>query len=153
MVNNPFKVGDKVVRCSGLNNFVWLDAKLSAGVHEVVKTGTYATGESCVYIKGHAYALDAKNFRIAIAGVDYPATKRDDNTPLQPSGHLPDGSSVQQHSAGGLYPVVIWHRDKKLPGAGKYDVGLTWPDQAEPVWFRDYVSAVNVAEDIKESLK
>ena len=69
------------------------------------------------------------------------------------SGHLSDGSSIQKHSAGGLYPVLIWHRDKKLPGVGKYDVGLTWPDQAATVWFRDYDSAINVAEAIKESLK
>ncbi len=76
---------------------------------------------------------------------------RTDPEPM--SGHLSDGSSVQKHSAGGLYPVVVWHRDKVLPGKGKYDVGITWPDQPEPVWLRDYDTAVSVAEAIKENLK
>ena len=153
MVSNPFKAGDKVVyykgnECNYATGSV-LDVVAVAREH-VICAQRYVSG--LIPLTG----LPHTHFRAAIAGVDYPATKRDDNLPLgvaPNSGHLSDGSSVQKHSAGGLYPVVIWHRDKTLPGAGKYDVGLTWPDQAEPVWFRDYDSAINVAEAIKESLK
>lgn len=154
-MSNPFKVGDRVVRLS------YGYGILSVGdIGEVSRV----TAHYC-WIQGDINGLmhSPSNLRAAIAGVDYPATKRDDNLPLSNasayceaaanSGHLSDGSSIQKHSAGGLYPVVIWHRDKKLPGVGKYDVGLTWPDQAEPVWFRDYDTAINVAEAIKESLK
>lgn len=151
MVSNPFKVGDKVVEAM----YEMIDmhrigvATVAAIERGFVQLDTPSRNE---YHAGGT-RWHHSNLRAAIAGVDYPATKRDDNLPLQPSGHLSDGGSVQKHSAGGLYPVVIWHRDKTLPGAGKYDVGLTWPDQAEPVWFRDYDSASNVAEAIKESLK
>jgi hypothetical protein len=47
-------------------------------------------------------------------------------------GHLNDGSSVQKHSAGGLYPYVIYARQKGAalsygvltPEGEEFDVGL-----------------------------
>ena len=36
------------------------------------------------------------------------------------AGHLPDGSSVQKHSAGGLYPYVIFAKD--TPSGLRYGV-------------------------------
>lgn len=35
-------------------------------------------------------------------------------------GHLPDGSSVQRHSAGGLYPFVVYAQE--TPAGLKYGV-------------------------------
>ena len=62
---------------------------------------------------------------------------------LQPSGHHPDGSSIQQHSAGGLYPCVLVWRDKK--GTRRYDVGVIIPGH-EPIWCRDLDAAVALGE-------
>lgn len=62
----------------------------------------------------------------------------------QPSGHLPDGSSVQKHSAGGLYPAVLVWRDSKAPDR-KYDVGLLLPGHSE-IWFKTSDDAVAAGE-------
>jgi len=149
-VNNPYKLGDRVVDGRTMRQTVY-------GVQNFIGTVKATYGEY-VHVQERPFEECSiwhwSNLCAAIKGVDYDVlgTQRDDNLPLQPSGHLADGSSIQKHSAGGVYPVVIWHRDKKLPGAGKYDVGLTWPDQAEPVWFRDYDTAISVAEAIKRGL-
>ena len=50
-------------------------------------------------------------------------------------GHLPDGSSVQKHSAGGAYPYVLVLRDSQRPGA-KFDWGLIGNGIDKPVWFK-----------------
>jgi len=49
-------------------------------------------------------------------------------------GHLPDGSSVQKHSAGGAYPYVLVLRDSQRPGA-KFDWGLIGPGIDKTLWF------------------
>ena len=65
-----------------------------------------------------------------------------DNT--QPSGHHADGSSIQKHSAGGIYPLVIFGQETPY--------GLLWGvmDTIGPcgaLWF-DYDAAVGEAVDI-----
>lgn len=68
------------------------------------------------------------------------------------AGHHPDGSSIQNHSAGPLYPYVLIWRDKKGgPDAhGKYDVGVIGPRISGPVWFNSLDGAVKIAEVLKE---
>lgn len=69
-------------------------------------------------------------------------------------GHLPDGSGIQAHSCGGLYPYVLAYRDKKggPDNHGKYDCGLIIPGAAEPIWFVDMDTAVAVAELCKKGM-
>ena len=61
-------------------------------------------------------------------------------------GHLADGSSIQKHSAGGLYPLVI-------VGQQTLSFGVCWgvmgPDGEPPfqLWM-DYDAAVDEAVDI-----
>lgn len=140
-MSNPFKAGDKVVLKEGEDLDEW-----------TIYRGTVYTVESVpdeyhVAIKGAMWYHN--RFRAAIAGQDYYAG----SPQVQPSGHLPDGSSVQVHSAGPLYPVVLVWRDKKLPGAGKYDVGLLSPRNSEPIWMTSLEAAVEVASLIKENIK
>jgi hypothetical protein len=55
-------------------------------------------------------------------------------------GHLPDGSSIQRHSAGGLYPLVVVHRDNPaLP------VGMMVPSGFIH-WFSSHAKAHDWAE-------
>jgi hypothetical protein len=68
------------------------------------------------------------------------------------SGHLPDGSSVQKHSAGPLYPCVLILRDKRLHGPGKYDVGVLSPRNQDPLWCSSFDAATLVAAAIKADL-
>lgn len=146
-MSNPFKVGDKVVRMN-------YD-------HDNVRVGQVATvaritGKGCV-LEGASYGYTHQhyNLRAAIAGQDYPAPPKVDNGPLEyapNTGHLPDGSSVQKHSAGALYPCVLVWRDAKLDG-GKYDVGVISPRNPEPLWFSTFDRAVSVAATIKEDLQ
>lgn len=60
-------------------------------------------------------------------------------------GHLPDGSSVQQHSAGGLYPFVLYARqvgDRVL-------WGVIQPNGTEIEAERTYPMAAALAEAMK----
>lgn len=68
------------------------------------------------------------------------------------AGHHPDGSSIQKHSAGPLYPYVLVWRDKNGgPDAnGKYDVGVIGPRISGPAWFDSLDGAVKIAEVLKE---
>lgn len=68
------------------------------------------------------------------------------------AGHHPDGSSIQNHSAGPLYPYVLVWRDKKGgPDAnGKYDVGVMGPRITGTMWCPSLDDAVKIAEIIKE---
>ncbi len=61
------------------------------------------------------------------------------------TGHMPDGSSIQKHSAGGLYPCVLVWRDSKDPSR-KYDTGLLLPGAAEPIWFKTQDLAIQAGE-------
>lgn len=68
------------------------------------------------------------------------------------AGHHPDGSSIQNHSAGPLYPYVLVWRDKKGgPNAnGKYDVGVMGPRISGTLWCPSLDDATKIAEIIKE---
>ena len=48
-------------------------------------------------------------------------------------GHMPDGSGIQRHSAGGAYPYVLVLRDSQRPGA-MFDWGLIGPGIDDPRW-------------------
>ena len=67
-------------------------------------------------------------------------------------GHLADGSGVQKHSAGPIYPCVIVLRDKRLKGTGLFDYGLTSPRNHAPVWFSTLEAAHAVADIINKDI-
>lgn len=160
-MSNPFKAGDKVVRkvswCfgtfTGHETTVFTVHTAFAGSNRgfndlVLVDGPRATG-------GYIGPWDSSKFRAAIAGQDYDAVRAvAAGTPGVYQGHLPDGSSVQAHSAGGLYPVVLVYRDKVGgPDAnGKYDVGVISPKNQDPIWFKSSDAAIAVAEAIKANL-
>lgn len=56
-------------------------------------------------------------------------------------GHLNDGSSVQKHSAGGIYPCVLFSQE--TPTGRKY--GLITPDNQSGKLYESYDIAVNAA--------
>lgn len=148
-MSNPFKTGDKIMR---------LPYKLgdNFAAHKRTVFTVVAVRNGDVQISPPPSSDDdgwwwSRHFRAAIAGQDYDVpTKRDDVY----QGHLPDGSSVQAHSAGGLYPVVLTYRDKAGgPNAdGKYDVGVISPKNQDPIWFKSSDAAIAVAEAIKANL-
>lgn len=163
-MSNPFKVGDKVVenlRGGGSNLH-------KIGVATVVRVDaqwvTLDTPSKNEYHPGGT-RWHYENLRAAIAGQDYPLSKPDglDAFITANSGHLPDGSSGQKHSAGPLYPCVLVWRDAKLGGMvyddfgalvpAKYDVGIISPRNSEPLWFSTFDRAVSVATAIKEDLQ
>ena len=147
-MSHPFKTGDKIVRLPGHRHGVW---DLGGAAVTVTEASYYTDGEPRVYVDAAPDPYDAAKFRAAIAGQDYdvPAKRTDVY-----QGHLPDGSSVQVHSAGGLYPVVLTYRDKTGgPNAdGKYDVGVISPKNQDPIWFKSSDAAIAVAEAIKANL-
>lgn len=155
-MSNPFKVGDKVVRRPEFCDWPW------SGYADHVCTVTQARGESGyidLQIDWHPPDLwpgfngwwDSHKFRAAIAGQDYPLPTGHSQAAAY-LGHLPDGSSIQAHSAGGLYPFVLVWRDKRNgPDAhGKYDVGVVGPTNQDPIWCPCSDHAIKVAETLKE---
>lgn len=164
-MNNPFKVGDKVVEnlWGGSSNLHKI------GVATVVRVDAqWVTLDTPSKNEYHAGGTrwHYENLRAAIAGQDYPLSKPDgfDAFITANSGHLPDGSSVQKHSAGPLYPCVLTFRDARLNGRvwnedlkahvkAKYDVGVISPRNPEPLWFSTFDRAVGVATAIKEDLQ
>ena len=56
-------------------------------------------------------------------------------------GHLPDGSSVQRHSAGPLYPYVIAARQH----GSALEWGVTGPDTDGYIWVGAHADADRVA--------
>lgn len=56
-------------------------------------------------------------------------------------GHLNDGSSVQKHSAGGLYPCVIYAQE--TPTGLQY--GIITPSDQKGTLYGTHESAVNAA--------
>lgn len=158
-MSNPFKKGDKLICVRGVQPGAdkaqhvvgQLVTVLGVRPHladNVVCAEPYADGSTPE--NGNTY----RDYRAAIAGQDYPLPKPDglDAFITANSGHLPDGSSVQKHSAGALYPCVLVWRDAKLSTA-KYDVGVISPRNPEPLWFSTFDRAVSVATAIKEDLQ
>lgn len=173
-MNNPFKVGDKV------KENMWPGRDLHRiDVATVVQVeGLFVIVDKPSLSEYHRGSTrwHHDNLRAAIAGQDYPlpaATTKDPlagavarvcTPPEANSGHLPDGSSVQKHSAGPLYPCVLTFRDARLNGRvwnedlkahvkAKYDVGIISPRNYEPLWFSTFDRAVSVATAIKEDLQ
>lgn len=144
-MNHPFKTGDKVVRLPIPRDPVWT---LGRAVVTVTIADCYPNDKPRIYLDGVFGAYDADKFRAAIAGQDYdvPAKRTDVY-----QGHLPDDSSVQAHSAGGLYPFVLVWRDKRNgPDAhGKYDVGVIGPTNQDPIWCKSIDHAIAVAGALK----
>ena len=62
-------------------------------------------------------------------------------------GHLPDGSSVQRHSAGSFYPYVLALRDSQDPSR-RYDWGLMGPDINGVIWMRSSESWERLAREM-----
>lgn len=133
---NPFKTGDKVVRLN------YDHGKFKVG--DVMTVKRVRTHDEAAVIEGDGekYTHDPINLRAAIAGKDYAVPQPEAN-----SGHLADGSSVQKHSAGPIYPCVISLRDKRLKGGGLFDYGVTSPRNHEPVWLST-LEAVHAVADI-----
>lgn len=159
-MSNPFKAGDKVVRINPYidQNFVENKVYTVSYIEPFRQRGTVS-----VHLKdgpttdgGYAGPWDSWKFRAAIAGQDYDVLAAPAASAFTDvyQGHLPDGSSVQAHSAGGLYPVVLVYRDKVGgPNAdGKYDVGVISPKNQDPIWFKSSDAAIAVAEAIKANL-
>ncbi len=154
-MSHPFKVGDKVVCCN-----VWHDDVEDMTTVRTVAEVHSGDSDSEQYLRllelrqglpAHKFA--ARRYRAAINGKDYPATCAPAPAPndLYPSGHLADGSSVQKHSAGELYPYVVAYRDSTDPHSQrKYDVGLIGPRVVGTAWFTSFEDAVAAATALKE---
>ncbi len=152
-MSNPFKVGDKIVRLpafctssfSGRDGFVFTVAGVRPGGYSSVRL---EDGPNVIGFDGW---WDQSRFRAAIAGLDYPIDPPAQR-PVAYEGHLPDGSGIQAHSAGGLYPFVLVWRDKRNgPDThGKYDVGVIGPTNQDPIWCPCSDHAIRLAETIKE---
>lgn len=150
-MRNPFKVGDKVAEN------VWAGSAVHGiGVATVVSiTGDTVTLDTPSRNNYHKRPYDwhYSNLRAAIAGQDYPLPGLPPGSarPVEYEGHLPDGSGIQAHSAGGLYPFVLVWRDKRNgPDAhGKYDVGVIGPTHQDPIWCKSSDHAIAVAEALK----
>lgn len=151
-MNNPFKAGDKIVLRDGENlaSFGYSKGK----VYVVDRLHPSQIGEPAVYVTNN-YGVDDQAFwssrwRAAIMGKDYPFPQKTEANDLYPSGHLPDGSSVQKHSAGELYPYVVAYRDSTDPHSQrKYDVGLIGPRVVGTAWFTSFEDAVAAATALK----
>lgn len=64
---------------------------------------------------------------------------------MQYQGHLSDGSSIQRHSAGGLYPYVIAARQS----GSKLEYGVVTPG-GQYILTGTYNSAIDKAISLKE---
>lgn len=174
-MSNPFKTGDKLVQLEAV--------ALAETFDVVTVTEVEGDFVRIAESSSPSWWCSAGRFRAAIAGQDYDVPKREIPPPDASTdwdrdgegapaytpelverivqqvrddayaGHLPDGSSVQAHSAGPLYPVVLVWRDKKLGGTGKYDVGIISPRNDQPIWMSSFEAAVEVASLIKENIK
>ena len=152
-MNNPFKVGDKVMRREE-----WCIYSFAGHEHTVftVECVGRSWGEHVVWLDNEPNpeyndGWLPHRMRAAIAGRDYDVPDYD--VPAQPNtGHLPDGSSVQKHSAGPIYPCVITLRDKRLKGTGLFDYGITSPRNPEPAWLSTLEAAYAVADIINKDI-
>lgn len=78
--------------------------------------------------------------RAAIRGSDYAVQAN--------TGHMPDGSGIQRHSAGELYPYVLIYRDSKVRGR-KYDIGILGGKLLDTCWVPDSDTAISIIETLK----
>lgn len=134
-----FKPGDRVRR-----RRAWHDG-MSPGDEDVVVEFLHTSGSGWhleKFGKGHA------GHNLDLVERAKPATGESAY-----AGHHPDGSSIQKHSAGPLYPYVLVYRDKKggPDASGKYDVGVIGPKHEGTIWCKDFNQAVALAEHLKDS--
>lgn len=127
------KVGDKVECSDG-----WTPNNSPMTVTRVEGDRVYT--DNCQFTES---AWRANTLRLAAVPTAQPEAN---------SGHLPDGSGVQKHSAGPIYPCVIVLRDKRLKGTGLFDYGLTSPRNPEPLWFSTLEAAHGVADIINKDI-
>lgn len=139
-MSNPFKVGDWVVSmCSGTDI-------QEGGLYKV----TAVEGDIISFLDDVGYTRHRHyiEYDAAIYGQNCPRADK----PIQANtGHMPDGSGIQLHSAGGHYPYVLVYRDKKqyCDEFGRYDVGVIGPQNQTPLWFKSLNHAVRVIETMK----
>lgn len=62
-------------------------------------------------------------------------------------GHLNDGSSVQKHSAGGIYPCIVYSQE--TPSGRKW--GLITPENQDGTLYNSYEHAVRMGIIYKAS--
>ncbi len=137
-MSNPFKAGDKVV---ALESSFGITCGKVYTVLRVRDAGIEFLDDAGDHRRQHY-----DSYRAAVAGNDYEPEPVQANT-----GHMPDGSGIQQHSAGGHYPYVLVYRDKKryCDELGRYDVGVIGPQNQTPLWFKSLNHAVRVIESMK----
>ena len=142
-MSHPFKKGDRVVPAPGEDLVRYgIPAGWVATV-EAMRTARHGTH----FITVRNNSGDLKEFYADrfVAYIEQP--------PEANSGHLPDGSSVQKHSAGPIYPCVIQLRDKRLGAGGLFDYGVLSPRNSEPVWLSNLEAAHALALVIKGDIK
>lgn len=135
-----FQPGDRVRRIAG--RYMGMkpgDEDVVVGYH------IDSTGQPAWTLKKYGRGHDGKNLALmarAAQATGEPAY----------AGHHPDGSSIQNHSAGPLYPYVLIWRDKNggPDTNGKYDVGVMGPRITGTMWCPSLDDAVKIAEIIKE---
>lgn len=137
-MSNPFKAGDKVVALESSYGIT------RGGLYTVLRVRD--DGIEFLDDEGDHRRQHYDSYRAAVAG------KVAEPEPVQANtGHMPDGSGIQQHSAGGHYPYVLVYRDKKqyCDEFGRYDVGVIGPQNQTPLWFKSLNHAVRVIESMK----
>ena len=135
-----FKVGDMV---RPRYERVWPAFESGAKTARVVQVDVQVDGR----VDGPLYRIteDSRlwHYDNLVAVIDEPEPAQ-----LQPSGHMPDGSGIQRHSAGELYPYVLMYRDSKVPGR-KYDIGIVGGKLLDTCWVPDSDTAISIIETLK----
>lgn len=131
-MSNPFKVGD-IVRPR--HKRAWPAFESGAKTARVVRVDGHLCEVSADTRMWHYENLEA-------------VTNEPEPVQLQPSGHMPDGSGIQRHSAGELYPYVLIYRDSKVQGR-KYDIGVIGGKLLDTCWVPDIDTAISIIETLK----
>lgn len=141
-MNHPFKTGDWVVTANGED---LSEYGIRPGAAVAVKRVYFdRAGAPCVEVNT-ALAQDCTLWARRFVAVPQAAAAT--------TGHLPDGSSVQKHRAGPIYPCVIRLRDQRLGGGTLFDYGVTSPRNQEPLWLSTLEAATALANIINKDLK
>lgn len=150
-MSNPFKKGDKVVARPGCDG---VHAKHGAvfTVYRVQGDHVDVRPDVCFFRPEGPANWHYCHLRAAVAGQDYPVPGGHSQA-AEYLGHLSDGSSVQKHSAGPIYPCVIRLRDQRLGGGTLFDYGVTSPRNQEPLWLSTLEAATALANIINKDLK
>lgn len=131
-MSNPFKVGDMVRPRVKLG---WYTFNSGASTARVVRVDGHLCEVTADIRMWHYENLEA-------------VINEPEPVQLQPSGHMPDGSGIQRHSAGELYPYVLVYRDSKVQGR-KYDIGVIGGKLLDTCWVPDSDTAISIIETLK----